>query len=191
MQIDDSIPKDLSDTLSKIKTFPADVPILYHATGGDFEEFLTSKTGDDNSNSERGIYFSESKEDTMEYIKHAKTDTYLFTVSTEGLNLADGDNDISTINWLEDIYLHHNPDGIDEWEENVYEYFGKFEINPVWSKVPKWLPDTLEQAMIRYGIDGCMYKDEYFHGEYFPKVYCIWNVKKLKILSKEKFEPSK
>jgi hypothetical protein len=191
MQIDDSITKELTDTLAKIKTFPADVPLIYHATGADFEEFLTSKTSDENSNSERGIYFSGSKEGTMEYIMDRDKDAYLFTVSTEGLNLADGDNDIHTSRWLEDIYLHHNPDGIDEWEENEDEYFDMPLMIPIWSKIPKWLPDTLERAMIRHGIDGCMYKDFYDLEDYFPKVYCIWNLKKLKILSKEKFEPSK
>lgn len=185
VQIDNTIPQELANTLSGIKTFQENIPEIYHVGEKSFKEFLTSKVKDDNSNAERGIYFSGSKEGTMEYINKQKIDSYLYIVSTDGINFADGDADISTISWLLSIYLHNNPNGIDYYEEHEIEWYGDFLANPNWSKIPKWLPDTLEAALIHYGIDGCIYDGYSDYGEDFPKVYCVWNTKKLTIISKE------
>ena len=158
--------------------------VMYHATPHSFKKFLTDKTGDNNSNAERGVYFGTSKKDIEEYVRRTASG-YVYSVNSTGLGIVDGDKNMNTMRWLMDIYLHRYPNGIDYWEEMEGKFFD-FGGSPRWSIIPKWLPDTLEAALISAGIDGCKYKSYSDYGEYFPEVYCIWNVKKLKVLSKQK-----
>ena len=191
MQIDAGVQSYTSpvliDKMRNIPTFPSDVPELYHTSSANFETFLIHLIGDDNSNPEYGTFFSGSKEGTVEYINKKGGDAILYTISTDGLKFTDGDKDMNTMEWILKVYLERYPDGIDEYEEFEDEWFDRGAVT--WSKIPQWIPNTIKAALIASGIDGCIYDEYYDYEETFPRVYCIWNTDKLKILSKEQINP--